>query len=60
MEEMSRSPQEPRIAEAAGEAKGSSEVAGGFGLIIEATGHAKGSAMNALRALYEAVNETAE
>jgi hypothetical protein len=48
---------ENQVVEARGEAAGEAAADGGFGIIVEAAGKAQGSAMRALRQMYESVNE---
>jgi hypothetical protein len=49
-----------RIVEAKGEAQGDAQAQAGFTIIVEATGRATGSAMNALRQMHSALNDIDE
>lgn len=49
-----------RIVEAKGEAHGDAQAQAGFTIIVEATGHATGSALDALRQLHSALNDIDE
>lgn len=48
---------EPQVTEAEGRAEGEAQAEAAFTIIVEASGHAKGSALQALRQMHAAVNE---